>query len=303
MDEIHRSTDTGFCNRIFYWEGVELLNSYNNYKFKIELEKNYWPELKEMVELPNSILVNNNIISEDFNEITTDFIKENKDNFKLSKSKYYPTYNFNELSYLDDYLITNNERPITKIKLKDIELDNKIKEFCKDKIGIHIRRGRGIIYGKKEINSLPEEVRNRYISFRKHEGEFTPKYYIYEFVYDETYFSVIDMILKINPNQTFYISYDIPEKCISYFKEKYPNKIYDKTYFYEFIKKRYKTPKQHVKNIVDLFCLSNTKFVFKHPMSTWSEFAHRYTEKSAEIITEPLDIIEENISKILTPNN
>jgi hypothetical protein len=32
---------------------------------------------------------------------------------------------------------------------------------------------------------------------------------------------ILEAILKINPNQTFYISYDIPEKCISYFKEKY----------------------------------------------------------------------------------
>jgi hypothetical protein len=292
MDEIHRSTDTGFCNRIFYWEGLQLLNKLNGYEYQIEVDSKYWPELNELVELPNTKTTDYEL-DLSYTPITDSLIEDIsiKDEFKLSEPNYYSNFDYQTLSKFNSILDEN--RPITDIKLKDSELSDHIIDFAKDMIGIHIRRGRGIIYGKSEIESLPKSIQYPYVKFRELEGVDTPKYYIYEFVKDFTYFNIIDSILNVNPKQKIYISYDVPDKLIDYYEQRYRGVIFTKKYFYDFIKNRYTTKDTHVKNVIDLFCLANTKSIIKHPLSTWSEFAQHHKPKPAVFSTEELsDIID-----------
>ena len=56
MDEVHTITDTGFCNRIRTWDILHFLNSKNNFKFEIVMGESWWPELKEVLEFPNTVL-------------------------------------------------------------------------------------------------------------------------------------------------------------------------------------------------------------------------------------------------------
>lgn len=298
MDEIHRSTDTGFCNRIFYWEGLQLLNKVNNYSHKILVDKKYWPELIELIELPNTEITD---FKPDysFTPITNKLLSNIKlNNFKIENKNYYSNFDYQSLSEFDSILDKN--RPIVNIKLQDKFLESAIKDFCKDKIGLHMRRGRGIIYGQMELESLPDHIRTPYIKFREKEGIDTPKYYIYEFVTDSTYFNIIDKILELNKNQKFYISHDVPDEFIQYYEEKYVDKIYTKTYFYNHIKNKFKnTDINHVKNVIDLFALSNTKMILKHPLSTWSEFGQYHVPKPAVYTTEDIDNIIELVKNII----
>jgi hypothetical protein len=301
LDEIHRSNDTGLCNRIFYWEALQLINKLNNYKFTIEVDEDFWPELKEMIQLPNTVTTNQEFHNSnlEYKDISSNDIKNifEKEILNLEKDKYFSDFKYGDMSMLDR--MYENDRPITTITLKDKELDTLIKDFSKNKIGIHIRRGRGVIYGEQELESLPKNIRILYENFRKLEGEFTYKFYDYSFINDEVYFYIIDEVLKINPYQEFYISHDLPDNLINYYKVKYPNNIFTKDYFYQYIQDKYETSDTHVKNIIDLFCISNTKFVLRQPLSTWSQFAHYYTKKHAQVVTDDISHILYNIKKVL----
>jgi hypothetical protein len=299
FEEIQKSFDTGLCNRLFYWETLQIISSHNDFKYKVEVEEKYWPELRELIHLPNTDVINKsekNIC----NPLNNDFI-ENNEKYILSHDCYHSEYDYSMMCNFDKYL--DKERPITKIKLKNNHLNKLIVNLCKDLIGIHIRRGRGIIYGESEINTLPSNIRRSYKKFREREGEFISKYYMYEFIKDDVYFKIIDEILNKYPNQKFYISYDIPDIMMNYYQERYPNRIFNKNYFNNFITRSAFTSEVHLRNIIDLFCLSNTKFIIKHPLSTWSTFAHNYTPKIGVSVTDSMDNIVENVSKLLESNN
>jgi hypothetical protein len=292
MDEIHRSGDTGLCNRLFHWEIAQEINKHNNFQFDIVLGESWWPELKELIDLPNTIVLSENESDDDSEKIktlienTTPLKIENikkmfsSKNFKLSQNHYYADFGHSGLSELYDFDSSFlNDRPLKTISLKDKELENKIKELTSDMIGIHIRRGRGIKYNNSLVETLPKKVQQKYIEFRKLEGEETSQFYIYDFITDNEYYEVIDKILKVYSDKKIYISHDLPDDIFEYYFEKYPNKLFTKKYFYEYIKDRFTTATQHVINVIDLFCLANTFLIFKHPLSTWSEFGGIYKEK------------------------
>lgn len=311
IDEIHKSNDTGLCNRIFHWEIAQEINKHNNYEFKIYLEGSKWPELKELIDLPNTAISPEEIYeepslklkrligsSEKLDKTIVDEMFKNQE-LSLDGTWYHSDFGHTSISDLYKNKWDELNRPITQIHLKDKELENMIKSLTNDMVGIHIRRGRGIKYDEMLVSTLPEEIREDYVNFRKLEGDDTRRFYMYEFIPDSKYFRLMDSMINRLPNQKFYISHDMPDELIRYYYDRYPNKIYTKEYFYDFIKKRYKTPIQHVKNVVDLFSLANTKMVIKHPLSTWSEFGHRYTNKKGFYFHDDIDYILDNFKSAI----
>ena len=304
--EIYQINDTGLCNRMFYWEVCQILNKFHNFEYSIYLDEKFWPELTEMIQLPNtklfpiydipendrrSYLKGNStpINTEDVHDVVVN-------NTKLNSNHLYSNFDYSMLANLD--FIESKFNYISQIKLLDSDLDNEIKEFVKDMVGIHIRRGRGTIYSDS-IKSLPNELQSKYITHRQKEGDFTEQYYIYDFIEDDKYFTIIDDILKESPTQKFYISHDLPDELLEYYLDKYPKSIYTKKYFYNFIKNKYtKTLDTHVKNIIDLFSLSYTKLIIKSPESTWSTFASRYRNIPHRLVSDTSDDILETYKSI-----
>jgi hypothetical protein len=311
MHEIHNSNDTGLCNRLFHWEVAYELNRLNNFEYKIILEESKWPELKELITLPYTRLSPEDIDeSEELKlkriigksvPITKERIEQmfKWEDFDLRSERAYHS-NFGHYSLPDLYnreLYDHKNRPIQNIELQDKTLDSMIKELTKDLVGIHMRRGRGIKY-KEKLDTLSSEIKDDYIEFR--ELEPADEFYIYKFVTDEEYFKIIDSFLERNPNQKFYISHDLPDEIFDYYEKKYPNILYTKKYFYDYISDKFKNTNQnHVKNIVDLFSLSNTQFVIKHELSTWSEFAHYYTDKNACYFRDDVNYILDSYKSVI----
>lgn len=311
MHEIHNSNDTGLCNRLFHWEVAYELNRLNNFEYRIILEESKWPELKELISLPYTRLSPEDIDEpEDLKRkrllgkskpITKDRIEQmfKWEDFDLRNEKAYHS-DFGHYSLPDLYkreLYDHKNRPIQNVELQDKELDSMIKELTKDLVGIHMRRGRGIKY-KEKLDTLSKDIKNEYIEFR--ELEPADEFYIYKFVTDDEYFKIIDGFLSRNPNQKFYVSHDLPDDIFDYYEKRYPGILYTKKYFYDFIENKYpNTNPSHVKNIVDLFSLSNTQFVVKHELSTWSEFAHYYTDKNACYFRDDLNYILDSFKSII----
>lgn len=308
MDEIHRSRDTGLCNRLLHWEIAQEINRHNNFKFDVIVGESSWPELKELIYLPNtkvlpeieedSYSIKYKSLIEDSTSLKIEKIKKMflKKNFSLEENDYHSDFGFATL--MDMYSINSDieydilsNRPIKTISLKDKELENKIKDTTSDMIGIHFRRGRGIKYNNLLIQTLPKDIQQKYLEFRGLEGKDMAKFYEYDFVTDTQYFHVIDGILKKYPNKKIYISHDLPDELFEYYFEKYPNKILTKTYFYEYIKGKFTTSIQHVLNVIDLFCLSHTFMLYKHPISTWSEFCDSYKDKESHYLKTTQKII------------
>jgi len=308
MDEIHRSRDTGLCNRLFHWEVAQEINKHNNFKFDIILGESYWPELKELIHLPNTKVISElekdsyskkyKSLIGDSNPLKMDKMQEMflTQNFFLEDMDYHSDFEFRTISDLysldevgEDTTLSN--RPIKNIFLKNKELENMIKDITSDMIGIHVRRGRGIKYNDVLLGTLPKDIQQKYLQFRGLEGDAMKKFYLYDFVTDTEYFRVIDDIIKNYPNKKIYISHDLPDELFEYFFEKYPNKILTKKYFYEYIEGKFTTSNHHVLNVIDLFCLSHTFLLYKHPTSTWSEFSDAYTEKESYYLKTTQKII------------
>ena len=57
----------------------------------------------------------------------------------------------------------------------------------------------------------------------------------------------------------------------------------------------------HLDNVVDLFGLSNTKFLIAYPVSTWSVFAYEYKKKKRNFIHDDLGWIVSRYERLLKP--
>jgi len=115
----------------------------------------------------------------------------------------------------------------------------------------------------------------------------------YKIIPDSDYFNLIDnIILKENPNQKIYISSDIPKKYYSYYYDRYPNNIMDKSYYFKkflsFYTNKISPEKLKIKysisifktfeNVFDLMVAFHSKILVKST-SNWSLISAMYDEK------------------------
>lgn len=308
--------DTGLCNRIFHWEVAYEINKQNDFKYYILLEEKYWPENK-LLDIPTTKTISNiegdpheveklkfiavyDTINKKINTakpLYSDNIEKmfREGSLKLEdKGHYFSNFGYKELSNLYPQEVLNKiERPLSKIKLKHRSIEESIINEMKNVVGIHIRRGNGIPYTSEDLISLPENKRDKFSLIKRAVAE--QSHMAYSFHRDELYFNIMDNILKINPNQKFYISTDLPDDIMDYFYKKYKNNLVDKTFLlnvvYDYIlnsgfKKSDFVYGNVVENLVDLFSLSYTSFLVKVPTSTWSIFAENYTTKESVFITD-----------------
>jgi len=292
--------DTSFCNRIINWEIAYYLKETIGENHQILVEKSEWPEItNDFIYLPDTSLIQN--INQKVNEIPNvkqvheyffhhiDFIKESAG---YNHIKYtFDFGNFNEKNELltSNFLYRLQEeyqdkiRPLSYIKIKNYLVEDYLKSITKDAIGIHIRRGSGVTYDKDNLDIESLNIKKSFLDFRSkiyiynHEG--------YPYINDNVYFKIIDNFLKINPNQKFYISTDLPFHLISYYVERYGKNVIFKENIIGKIKEILElsgdfvdtdSKKITMKDMVDLFALSFCKFLIKSHSSTWSLFAESY---------------------------
>lgn len=281
--------DTGLCNRLLFWEVVQIINKLQNNKFNVVVHEEQWPE-KDVFNLDNTVFKKSEDINiENHIPLTEDMVDEIlKGNLTLVDGNYYTNFRYFQITDKDE--ISNVDRLISTIKFKDEVVNEKLKKEVSNMIGIHVRRGRGVKFHESVLDTLPESIREDYYN-KKLEDKDCWHLYIYDFIPDSIYFSYIDTILKENPNQKFFVSSDIEDKYFNHWYEKYPKNIVSKKDFYHIInvdgylhEEKYSQDKPferkegilHFYNFLDLFCLSNTKMLIKLFMSSWSDFASDY---------------------------
>jgi len=318
--------DTGLCNRLFHWEVFyDILDNANQFSSTLAVQSCIWPEL-HLIHLPETVVVSYNMHNSNwynhFNhdnmyfktvfdvkndtissakKLTHDEIKSmyKDNNFKLFKSHnhWYTDYGYFPLNRIyeginkSDNFNKLHNRPINKIKILDDKIDRKIKLESALKIGIHIRRGNGVMVTEDDIKTFPLEIQDEY---REYITNHTKTLAGYEFNRDSMYFDFIDSILEVNPNQKFYISHDLPDKFMNHYYERYGNIISTKKDNREYYLNYYSSKLKNlnnlisyaniIDNVVDLFSLSNCGYLVKSNTSSWSEFAEIYKQKKSNSI-------------------
>jgi hypothetical protein len=315
--------DTAFCNRIVNWEIAYHLKETLGEGHQILMEKNEWPEVNnDFILLPNTSLIEN--INQKV--IETPEIKEVHEYFYHHINFLKQSAGFNHLKYTFDFnkLDEKNElftssflhtlqtnyrykiRPLSYIKIKNYLVEDYLKLLCEDAVGIHIRRGSGVMFKEDKLGIKSKNIEESFLDFRNkvtfydnHEG--------YPYIEDGFYFNIIDNILKINPSQKFYISTDLPYHLISYYIERYGSNVIFKENIIDEVNKilslsgdiiNTDIKKITTHDMVDLFALSFCKFLIKSQNSTWSLFAEAYRKQPSVSSEDKLDHIIKNYNSI-----
>jgi hypothetical protein len=279
--------DNGFGARMRDWTYAYILSTFID-DIEILVQPYFWPELL-FLDLPKtstkklSKSEHKNLHPLNFDQIK--YLIKTKDSSILDKEKIYylkfPTQSMNnsirEKQYLDELELFGNQfekfseyqqQAFSKIKLKNINAENFLRENFSKVAWIHMRRGHEAIptikffkeveqYFPKEkipiywndynigstIGRYTHETRNKFLekisdpnTFSWCVDKITTE--IYRIISDEFYFKIIDsFLLGKDKDQKIYISSDIPMHFYSHYYEKYPNNLIDKKlYFKEFFK-------------------------------------------------------------------
>jgi len=299
---------TGLCNRIIFWEVAYLFNQINNFDFTILLEKLYWPELNYL-SIPNTKGVDE--CRDDFwnGDKTLDFeMLLDDETFKLNTEINWVLYQQHFIEYYDYFFnyIKNfsSDRPLQLIDIKNDVLKKSIVENLNDVVGIHMRQGD---IGTPEETIDFEEIRNK---LKDKNLSVTERNELeqealtcgqggrwYETFKDEYYLKIMNEIIKVNPNQKFYISTNGDREKFKVFYDNFD--ILDYSTILHDIESEvdwseyyldYELNKNCLRNVTDLFSLSHSKFLILHSESTWSKFAKWYKDVPSINVSDEFDI-------------
>ena len=309
--------DTGLCNRILHWEIAYEINKNSNFQYKIVLENFQWPELS-LIYLPDTAthinseyehgvryekeyqrlrfltvfdIENQNVKLS--SKITKQIVESmfHSDDFYLSGSDHWHSdFGYNEINKL--YPKPVEKRPLSLIKLRHTFIEDFIRKNTFDVVGIHIRRNAGVYYTEEDLETLSPDIKEKYVKYHQ---ETHIKNRILEYVQDSKYFNIMDNMLKINPEQKFYISTDLPLTMLSNFKKIYGDKIITRNELFGPVRDHLLNGGVNIdklkrgdviENVIDLFALSFCKFLIKSGGSTWSEFAQEYRNQPSFFVTE-----------------
>jgi len=292
--------DTGWGNRLICWDVAIRIREVLGNKHDIVVLKQEFPELVH-VNLPNTTLIEGpsslldryqNVVPEGYIKIKNEQVQEWLVSKKIDLDptlNYETDFSFDYNSKLLNSFFKEKFNPyLQNIEVLDSKLKNSIIRYGKNKIGIHIRRGSGVHLTKEDILTIPFRYRNYYTLCPECDSH-------YKFVSDKVIFNYIDKFLSVNPNSQFYISIDVNEKAIEYYKDIYPNKIFTCSDFISEhqnliqdlnILKPIVNLKSIGENILDFFILSSTNLLLQSKHSTWSKLSQQISGTKTLTIEE-----------------
>ena len=297
----------GLCNRIIFWELAYIFNKINNFKFTILLEKLYWPELNYL-SIPNTKGVDE--YKDDFwdGDKILDFELLLKDEtYKLDTEINWVLFQQKFIEYFKHYFNFiknfNSNRPLQLIDIKNDILKNTIIKKLDDVIGIHMRKGDvGTPEETIDFEQIRNKLKDKNLSDDKRKELEKESLTCgqggiwYETFKDEQYLKIMNDIVKVKPNQKFYISTNGDKEQLKVFYDNFDILDYstildniediDKSKNYL----DYELNKNCLRNVTDLFSLSYSKFLILHPESTWSMFAKWYKNVPSVNVSDKFDI-------------
>jgi hypothetical protein len=288
--------DSGLCNRLFTWEIAYRLVKKENKDRKILVQKRIFPET-ELIHLPNTETIDYfsetnplNYSGDSERLFHLSVLDTEKNEVSMAQPLYVKDIVEKDFNFDSNHIYNNwkfyqdgNHEDIFGIKIKDKNIENRLKSHGSF-VGIQLRRGNGVRIYKDDIKSFPKDMQKDYLNFRKKIDCVLP---VVDFIANQPYINLIRQILKINPQQRFFISNDLPDEFLDFLYSEFgTHHIVSKKDYREEFTKYYEskgidiTSLQNycngLDNIIDLFGLSFTPFTISSSQSTWGEFARNY---------------------------
>jgi len=300
--------DTGWGNRLMAWDFVSHIRETLGAEHEILVMEKEFPEIHQ-THLPHTKLVkesDQHLISTNpsFIPITDDVVIKWYETgvLDLDPNLNYTTgYTFDILSRALNVFFgrVSSNKYILPISLKNQKLNKSVQKYSENLIGIHIRRGSGVYFSQEDWEKIPNEVKHVYDPCFECDKQ-------YVVVHDDYIFNVIDYFLENTPHK-IYISIDVDEEAVNYYKFKYPNKIFTCR---DFIMSNLKTVnssnildkvnkfKNIGYNLIDFFILVNCHFVLQSKNSTWSKLATDISGGPHSNVNNGLDLIIKRYNEI-----
>ena len=311
----HTPFDTGFGNRLLYWDSAYQIREYSDTECFLDLEKRYWNEL-DYIELPGTReydvkydheTAHNWLMKYDLdwendkitklpnigNDTAKFFI--NQDRVILPEDRYYVNYDWETMEKINNIARKKKYRSgLSRIKVIDSLLQKEILKVGNYAVGIHIRRGNGVFKSETDFDELPNSVQEN------EELQGLPGT-IYKYYKDNLYEKLVKEIKEENPKQKFYISCDLLNEQYDYLKEKLGDNIFSRQDIIDKLP-RYLTEDINFKNInckkrialesvIDMMVLASCSFVVGSPHSTWLDAVTRISPVPHICINEGRDLI------------
>lgn len=251
-----KEVDVALGHRLNFLIYAFLLSIITNNSFNIFLEKEEWPESK-FIKFPSQVSCSSlqkekilNSLPLTNKEFLDIFIKRNFEYLSESSSFRFDCIGPTDLLFLemqyhetlykkynksfDQFKKTCSKllKEINNIKLCSAEANKYLNNKLKGHSGLYVRRTHALMT-MEDINTLPENIREDFIldywqdndKLFKDLSPYMKNLVATKFISDEIYFQRIDKILKTNPEQKFYLSYNVKTKYLQHYKDKYPGKI------------------------------------------------------------------------------
>ena len=211
-----KNKDSGWGNRLICWEAAHIINKALGGDYIIKVLPAEYPEILA-VNFPNTEYYTPNEWSKDLVPIENSTVLSwiEKDEITLSNDVSYVTnFDFSFSGEITGAFFNFKFDLVRKLRFKDEALGKRLRLYFKDRIGIHIRRGRGVHMTNDDKLSIPKPYMRYYKVCTKCDKN-------YPFIRDEIYFNIIEDYIKKDKDAKFFIVIDINEKALIYYKEKF----------------------------------------------------------------------------------
>ena len=293
--------DTGLGNRLTYWGLAYSLLLKLGRDWNIGIYKEQFPEL-DYIRLPKTFILDKEYTKTEYEPIGEEQLKNILDKNGRPSSEIIKLDVKYNVELLDiKYSISEH---FCRITIKDKLFNQQLKEFGQKINSVHIRRGNGVYTTIEDIFSIPKKYQKYYspdinpnFDMNKEKGVWEPCEHLsegYIFHRDDKIFKNMD---KYPKNTKFYISTDMPEEAVEYYKERFKNRVY---FTSDFISKYKISPQKpdsgkYVKtidellsifkkdsldnrtliNLIDWFIIANSQSILYDGSSTWSYTASK----------------------------
>lgn len=313
-----RHYDTGLGSKIYFWALIKYFTQNFMGDVEFAFAKYHWPECK-FIQFPDTKIIE---VESDSDEILEDYklfsieilcaflfqtdmeqVKKSDLAKKLKQKvgKYRLDFSMDDIVQ-EKYAkcICQHELSIGTSTFDDIEFikpeANKfLEENFSNKIGMHLRRSKGVIPTQEYIQEcygyVSEERVEEWYDYIKQPLDFSPEEkFRHKPVLNGDYFKAMDRLFDKHPDREMYISSDMPLDFMKPFFDRYGSRLKTRhdyqdeffSLFSEELKDDYLylfSIEQALEECFDLFAFAHTKDPILRRESRWSDFAKFYRRK------------------------
>ena len=327
----HHEFDTGYGNRVQHWETLHKLQNIQGSDHSIQVEANYWQELK-YVNFPGispypvwhsknqtqakiskwdySVKEDSWVKLTPLTDKMVDEIIDGKPNVIKENVNYYTAFSWDKVPLLLELDTKYHYLPkgSRQMHIRDSTFRGLFfKTLGTNTIGIHVRRGSGVFKTKKEMLEFSDTLKtNKLVNQENAQSRDS----IYTYINNKKIISVLKELIADLNNPKFYVSTDMPLSELKIIFDNFPDTVFHtREDFIKLMPEYIRRPNDfHFDNIlesiaintvVDQAALRTCKVILGHPTSTWTRVAAFASDIRVFYLNTPIDKLLDQVKNAL----